>query len=279
MPFPALSISIPTFLCVAAPQGSPGLYTLGWSLCERVSVSTADLWSRVSWRSSAASRKRSTRRSWSRTACLSCFRSSGPARYESAACKRVELRGSFVLTLLLNSNDWDVWSALWQKLVWCHCCGGETGQRSHLGAVSPHKTVTRGRNRAVICRRIKEHQIKEKNLLKCSSACKSDQDQCHPLCSGPALTEAGFHERTVSDFVFQEKSALMQATSFDHFPFFPWYINFVVCFCVFAHSDLCTEGRNIFFSVTEEVIWSEPPCFIQVCLFWGAVVQHPVVSS
>lgn len=143
------------------PQGSPGLYTLGWSLCERVSVSTADLWSRVSWRSSAASRKRSTPRSWSRTACPSCFRSSGPARYETGACSRVELRGSFVLRLLLNSSDWDVWSALWQKLVWCHRCGGETGQRSHLGAVSPHRTVTRGRNRAVICWRIKEHQIKE----------------------------------------------------------------------------------------------------------------------
>lgn len=64
-------------------QESPGLCTLGWSLCERASVSTDDLWSRVSWKSSAASRKRSTLRSWSRTAFPSCFRSSGPARYET----------------------------------------------------------------------------------------------------------------------------------------------------------------------------------------------------
>lgn len=72
---------------------------------------------------------------------------------------------------------------------------------------------------------------------------------------------------------FRKKLALMQTTSFDRFPFFSLYLNFFVCFYVFAHIQIyCTEGANIFFSVTEEVILSKPPCFIQVCfgaLWWS----------
>lgn len=75
-------------LSATTSQGSRGLCIHGWSLCARATTSTADLWSRASWRSSAASRKRSTPKSWSHTECLSCSRSSGPARYYtvSVAC-------------------------------------------------------------------------------------------------------------------------------------------------------------------------------------------------
>lgn len=71
------------FTSESVSQGSPGLCTLGSSPCARASTNTAGRWSRVSWRSSAASTKRSTRWSSSRTACRSCSKSSEPARYES----------------------------------------------------------------------------------------------------------------------------------------------------------------------------------------------------
>lgn len=114
------------------PQGSPGLCTLGWSLCGRVSASTADLWSKVSWKSSAASRKRSTPRSWWRTASRSCFRSSGPVRYEpdSVTCTNSEWRdrlcffcfflggGLLLASKLLNSDGWDVFHTSISTWVW-----------------------------------------------------------------------------------------------------------------------------------------------------------------
>lgn len=61
-------------------QVFPGRCTPGSSPCVPASSSTADRWSRACSKTSAASRRRSTLRSWSRTACHSCSRSSDPAR-------------------------------------------------------------------------------------------------------------------------------------------------------------------------------------------------------
>lgn len=61
-------------------QAFPGRCIPGWSPCVPAISSTADRSSRVCSKTSAASRRRSTQRSSSHTACHSCSRSSDPAR-------------------------------------------------------------------------------------------------------------------------------------------------------------------------------------------------------
>lgn len=61
-------------------QAFLGRCTPGSSPCAPVSCRTAGHWSRACSKTSAASRRTSTRRSWSHTGCRSCSRSSEQAR-------------------------------------------------------------------------------------------------------------------------------------------------------------------------------------------------------
>lgn len=107
----------------------------------------------------------------------------------------------------------------------------------------------------------------KKKQLKCSSACKSDQDQSHSLCSKAALAEGLFlWKNSFWPCFFGKISKLLLLVIF--------ICSFDILMCVFVFLHIFRSAHksgNIFFSVTEEVILPNAKCFIQVFPFWGTV--------